>query len=431
MRRAVPAAALALAAALAAAGPAMALSPTLAAAAPADPKPARDPNPAIEFFRWLEGLVGSTSLAALIVVIVLPASGYALKWGFDEWKASNAKRRDFVAKTSDKVVGLAWDHYWGLANATGTLAGGLTNHLRMVDAHLLVVWDGPVALRERMDQIADETARASFVSFVRLLYAFERFQFRGSNTYLLPHHAAGETLRRLYNRFVESLGADLIALLPEVRLAVERRTAATDKDGREPPPDLGSAQFERDDWFTVAAEDWGERGGAPPRAAADLKPVELQDWLARARRRYGAWLRDQPAAVAEAADALRAFSRLLTHELAALHAVWHRDRGPFAVREAWRQAQAAVSAGSWPGVLDQGTVETMRRARAVSPFFAPLGMGQRPGPARREGMEAEAAMAVATPAPEQDPSPQLGAGAGAPQPPAPQPGAQPAPQGGP
>jgi hypothetical protein len=405
---------------------ALALAATLAAATPAGAQPApdraRDPNPAVEFFRWLESLVGSTSAAALIVVIVLPALGYLLKWGFDEWKASNAKRRDFVAKTSDKVVGLAWDHYWGLANATGTLAGGLTNHLRMVDAHLLVVWDGPAALRERMDQIADETARASFVSFVRLLYAFERFQFRGSNTYLLPHHAAGEALRRLYNRFVESLGTDLIELLPEIRLAVERRTTARDKDGREPPPDLGSAQFERDDWFTVAAADWAGREGAPPRAAADLKPVELQDWLARARRRYGAWLRDQPAAVAEAADALRAFSRLLTHELAALHAVWHRDRGPFAVREAWRQAQAAVSARAWPGVLDQGTVETMRRARAVSPFFAPLGMGQRQGPARRDAMEAAAAMA--TPAPEQDPSPQVGAGAGAPQP-------APAPQGGP
>jgi hypothetical protein len=423
MRRAVPAAALARAALFAAAVPAMALAPSLPATAQADPKPARDPNPAIEFFRWLESLVGSTSLAALIVVIVLPAIGYVLKWGFDEWKASNAKRRDFVAKTSDKVVGLAWGHYWGLANATGTLAGALTNHLRMVDAHLLVVWDGPKALRDRMDEIAGQTTRESFVSFVRLLYAFEGFQFRGSNTYLLPHHAAGETLRRLYNRFVESLGADLVLLLPEVRLAVERKTSTKDKDGHEPPPDLGSAQFERNDWFTVADEDWPKGKGDRPRAAADLKAAELQDWLSRARQGYEAWLRDQPAAVAEAAEALRAFSRLLTHELATLHEVWHRDRGPFAVREAWRQAQGAVSAADWPGVLDQGTVETMRRARAVSPFFAPLGMGQKAGTARREKAEPSPAMAV--PAPPQDPTPEVGAGA-APQPPAAAPAAAPA-----
>jgi hypothetical protein len=390
-----------------------ALAAALAMSAAAPAMAQAEAKAALDFATWLRDTFGPLA-ATLLIAAAVPA-GYLLKWLFDEWKAANAKRRDFVAKTSDKVVGLAWGHYWGLANATGTLAGALTNHLRMVDAHLLVVWDRPKALRERMDEIAEVTTRESFVSFVRLLYAFEGFQFRGSNTYLLPHHAAGETLRRLYNRFVESLGADLILLLPEVRLAIERKTVQKDKDGRELPPDLGSAQFERNDWFTVAAWDWAKRPGEPPRAAADLTALELQDSLARARQGYEAWLRDQPAAVAEAAEALRAFSRLLTHELATLHEVWHRDNGFLSVREAWRQAQGAVSADDWPGVLDQGTVETMRRARAVSPFFAPLGMGQKAGTERREK--------VRTKEVERDQqelardSSQVGAGA-APQPPA-------------
>lgn len=346
----------------------LAASPALAAAG-------AEANPAVLFFRWLESGVG-TSAAAIIIVVALPALGAGLKWLLDEVKATNAKRREFVARTSEKVVDLAWTHYWGLANATGTLAGRLTQHLRMVDAHLLVIWAEPEALRQRTAELAKETADASFASFVRLLYAFERFQFRGSNTYLLPHHAAGETLRRLYNRFVESLDAELVKCLPDVRLAIERKLAVRDKDGREDPRlDLGSAQFETIPWFT--ADGIGT-------AAADLTDATLERALRPARQRYEAWLATQPAAVAEAADTLRAFSRLLTHELATLHAVWHRDKGPFALSEAWRQAQAAVIGQAWPGVLDETSVETIRRARSVSPFFTPLGMGARAGQAPRE-----------------------------------------------
>ncbi|MCU0985406.1 MAG: hypothetical protein MUC89_10755 [Acetobacteraceae bacterium] len=346
-------------------------------------------NPAVLFFRWLEGGVG-TSAAAIIIVIALPALGAALKWLLDEVKATNAKRREFVARTSEKVVDLAWTHYWGLANATGTLAGRLTQHLRMVDAHLLVIWGDPGALRQRTEELAKETADASFASFVRLLYAFERFQFRGSNTYLLPHHAAGETLRRLYNRFVESLDTELVKCLPDVRLAIERKLTVKDKEGRDDPRlDLGSAQFETIPWFT--ADGIGT-------AAADLTDATLERALRPARQRYEAWLATQPAAVAEAADTLRAFSRLLTHELASLHAVWHRDKGPFALSEAWRQAQAAVIGHAWPGVLDENSVETIRRARSISPFFTPLGMGARAEqPPRPEAQPVEAPAAAPAP----------------------------------
>jgi hypothetical protein len=338
------------------------------AATPAFGKEDGDANPAVLFFRWLEGGVGP-SAAAIIIVIALPALGAALKWLLDEVKATNAKRREFVARTSEKVVDLAWTHYWGLANATGTLAGRLTQHLRLVDAHLLVIWTDPAALRRRTEELAKETADASFASFVRLLYAFERFQFRGSNTYLLPHHAAGETLRRLYNRFVESLDTDLVKCLPDVRLAIERKLTVKDKAGLDDPRlDLGSAQFETIPWFT---------GDGLGTAVIDREDAAFEHALQPVRQRYVTWLATQPAAVAEAADTLRAFSRLLTHELATLHAVWHRDRGPFALSEAWRQAQEAVISRAWPGVLDETSVETIRRARSVSPFFTPLGMGAR------------------------------------------------------
>jgi hypothetical protein len=362
-----------------------------AAAGPAHATAGAEANPAVLFFRWLEAWLG-TSAAAIVIVVALPALGAALKWLLDEVKAANAKRRDFVARTSEKVVDLAWTHYWGLANATGTLAGRLTQHLRMVDAHLLVIWVAPGALRQRMDELARETADASFPSFVRLLYAFERFQFRGSNTYLLPHHAAGETLRRLYNRFVEGLDTELVKALPDVRLAIERKLTVRDKDGRDDPRlDLGSAQFETIPWFTA------DGLGA---AAADRTDAALEGALRPARERYEAWLATQPAAVAEAADTLRAFSRLLTHELASLHAAWHRDKGPFALSDAWRQAQAAVIGRAWPGVLDESSVETIRRARSVSPFFTPLGMGARGERASREEKQAEdGPVPAAAPAP--------------------------------
>jgi hypothetical protein len=344
-------------------------------------------NPAVLFFRWLEAGVG-TSAAAIIIVIALPAIGAVLKWALDEVKATNAKHREFVARTTEKVVDLAWSHYWGLANAAGTLAGRLTQHLRMVDAHLLVVWGQPTALRQRMDELAKETAEQSFPSFIRLLHAFERFQFRGSNTYLLPHHAAGETLRRLYNRFVESLDAELVKCLPDVRLAIERKLTVKDKDGRDDPRlDLGSPQFEALPWFVA------DRTGT---AAASRSDAALDQALRPARERYEIWLATQPAAVAEAADTLRAFSRLLTHELATLHAVWHRDKGPLALSEAWRQAQAAVIGRAWPGVLDETAVETIRRARSVSPFLTPLGMGAKPG-APPPGAQPAGAPAAAPP----------------------------------
>lgn len=341
----------------------LAAVPALAQAlAQALTQPPREASPPELVFRWLADLFGVTA-AAVLIFLALPALGFLGKWVFDEVKATNAKRREFVEKTSDKVVGLAWGHYWALANATGTLAGHLNHHLRMVDAHLLVVWDDPQSLQERMKVIASDTENDSFVSFVRLLHAFERFQFRGSNTYLLPHHAAGEALRRLYNRFIASLGTQLGRSLTPIRLAIERKLPASGDGRAAEPPDLGSAQFETKTWFTIDDR----------LAAADWNDADLQERLDLARARYRAWLASEPAAVAEAADSLHAFSRLLTHELAVLHDGWHHDRSKTALADSWRQIEASVAARAWPGVLDDRAAETVRRARSVSSFFSPLG----------------------------------------------------------
>ncbi len=325
--------------------------------------------------------------------------GAALKWAFDQISAKKAKQRDFVENTGKRVVELAWSHYWALANASGMLARPLTDHLRAIDAHLLLVWTSEADLRQRMREIADTTAEASFPAFVRLIHAFERFQFRGSNTYLLPHHASGEALRRLYNRFMESLGEDLNRSLTTLRLAVERRLGVKDKEGKtDPRLDLGSPQFEAEHWFSVpgesdqeqkAGEEKGRHGGVT--AAADLLDAELARGVAQARACYAAWLRAQPASVAIAADSLHGYSRLLTHELALLHAVWHQDRGLRAVagkllftgRRLARRSLAALGVrmapqpDRWPHVLDPRAAEAIRQSRSVSAYYSPLGIGGR------------------------------------------------------
>lgn len=370
---------------------ALALATTLATAARAATKTSETLNPTTELFDSAVGLAGSRAMATILIFIVMPALGFGLKWLFEQWTAKNTKRRDFIAKTTDKVVDLAWNHYWKLANTTGTLGGLLTNHLRLVDSHLVVRFQNPRDMRQRLDEIASTTAAASFPSFVRLLSAFEAFQFRGSNTYLLPHHAAGLALQRLYNQFVGSLGQDLYLSMSEIRLAVERKTVQKTDHGLEAPPDLGSAQFERETWFTVSLEDWYSREQEdPPRGPADLRTIDLNDFLRQGRHRYLHWLTHQPAAVAKAADALTAFSQLLSYELADLHAVWHRDGGPLAKREAWRQSQMAVIHNRWAGSLDASTVETLRRVRTNSPYFAPLGVG----PSQRDKASSDQAQAA-------------------------------------
>jgi hypothetical protein len=303
------------------------------------------------------GSPGQEGLPGVVKLIALPFLGFLGKWVFDQWNADNVKRRDFAAKTTDKVVGLAWDHYWKLANITGTLGGLFKAHLRLVDAHLFVRFDTSADLHQRLDEIAENTARYSFPSFARVLHAFESFQFRGSNTYLLPHHASGLGLRRLYNQFIESLGENMSFYMSDLRLAIEGKTAQKLGDGMLSPPDLGSAQFEREDWFS------------------DLTPVQLEDYHRKASQRYTDWIKQNPAQVAKAADALHAFSRLLTHELADLHAVWHNESGPFARRLAWRQGQMALLENRWAGLLDFRTVETLRQVEAISLNYTPLGVG--------------------------------------------------------
>ncbi len=309
-------------------------------------------------------------------LVLFSVLGFLGKWLFDQWGFQNAKNREFAAKTTEKVVELAWEHYWKLANITGTLGGQLTTYIRSIDYSLLLIYNSPDDFRNQRDDITHQLADESFISFVRLVHAFEGFQFRGSNTYLLPHHAAGLTLRRLYNQFIESLSGDLNHSMSDLRLVVERKTSQKGRDDVQSPPDLSSAQFEQEWWFTFLQQDRNQSQYVHKSvvAGSDLGAVELQEKVTKARNHYKDWLANQPWDVSKAADSLIAFARLLSHELAELHAIWHMENYPFAKREAWKQAEA--SRQRWPGLLDKESVTVIRRARTTSIFFAPLGVGQ-------------------------------------------------------
>jgi len=299
---------------------------------------------------------------------------------WDYLSAELTLRRTFVQETTKRVVQLSETHYWALANAAGTLAGRLDEHLRQVELLLFTPWrigdtaPDPAAadrLREAYHDLAARTSRESFPALVRLLWALERFQLRGSNTYLVPDHAAGDGLRRLYNRFVASLPpGDFVS---ELRRRVEEHLAKEDKTtaGDLPPGIHGSFLEHRDRLQTVG--------------------------LDGCRDRWEAWLRDAPASVEEAATALRAFATLLAHEMALLNRVFFRDAAaghdaPTTVgramavlrrvvlpeagaphRSASALAAQAAAADRWPGVLDAGAALALRRVEEESVFFAPLG----------------------------------------------------------
>ncbi len=154
--------------------------------------------------------------------MIAAATGRLIVWtggkAYEQFSANLSQRRTFVQETTKRVVDLAWTHYWGLATAAGTLAVPLREYLRSVEAHLLLNYDTPKQMQQRFDDLAHDAANQSFPALVRLILQFHRFQFVGSNTYLLPNHESGEALRRLYNRFVTSLPDDRIVATIRVRI---------------------------------------------------------------------------------------------------------------------------------------------------------------------------------------------------------------------
>src|SRR5882757_5058000 len=96
-----------------------------------------------------------------------------------------------------------------------------------------------------IDRVCSNTADRSFPSLVRLIVLFDRFQFAGSQTYLLPHHEAGVALRRLFNQFVTALPED--GFTADIRRGVEKHLVSEVKPASGSTPGLeGSFLNDRD-----------------------------------------------------------------------------------------------------------------------------------------------------------------------------------------
>jgi membrane protein YqaA with SNARE-associated domain len=283
-------------------------------------------------------LLQQTSLvAAGAVGAVL---GFVGKWVFEQWSARLKAQRDFAGKVADGVVQHANKYYWLLATASGVLARGLDEAVRSRMIHLVLRWDSRDDLSLRLDELAAQAERDTFPHLVWLISRFQEFQFVGSNTYLLTDHAAGETCKRLYNDFVDSLSQEL-------------RSRLANLHARE--IDLGPPTGRR---------------RASEIAPAELRPDVVAAAFGEESRMWRRWLRESPEAVLRAANSLRAYSEVLTHELAHLHRHWFRRGsagGDLLLPE--------VAFDDWPHVLTDRSFGALRRTRWSSPLYRPLGGG--------------------------------------------------------
>jgi hypothetical protein len=311
------------------------------------------------FWAWVGTLGIGSALLGLVTWV-----GSKL---YEQFSNTLTQRRTFVQETTKRVVELSWTHYWALANAAGTLAGQLQGHLRAVEAHLFVSYtdlggngsDGPPRLQDRLKEVAADAASVSFPNLVRMVILFHRFQFSGSNTYLLPHSASGEVLRRLYNRFVGSLPDD--PFLAPIRRKVETHLAREPKtEAGTPPPGLSGAFLE------------------------DPERIEFLG-LNEAKERWRQWLAQSLPQVHEAGEALQAYADVIAHELAQLNAVFFRDRrdgspgtadGEIVDGESalpMRIAEVRWAGDRWPGLISRQTLLAIARAAHLRRDFMPLG----------------------------------------------------------
>ena len=223
--------------------------------------------------------------------------GFVATWYGKEWSADWAARRTFAQDTTKLVVELSNQHYWALANATGTFGATLRNYLRGLELHLLVHHaeegrtpeESARALQQRIGEVATEASDRAFPALVRMIYQFDLFQFRGSKTYLLPTQARGDDLRRLYNQIASNLPDG--PFLTDVRRAVEMHLIIEDKTkAGDAPPGIAGTFLEREHEFSAL-------GFAPLRG------------------RFETWLLRDLSAVCEVQRAAMAFEHVMHAEL--------------------------------------------------------------------------------------------------------------------
>lgn len=95
--------------------------------------------------------------------------------------------------------------YESLAETAGTLAWLLEDYLRFRFLHLILLFESPRSLQERLEEIAEDAAKDSFFYFCQLLYSFYSFQRKLSSSYRLGDSQGVNSLRRLYNTLVANL----------------------------------------------------------------------------------------------------------------------------------------------------------------------------------------------------------------------------------
>jgi hypothetical protein len=296
----------------------------------------------------------TVGLPSIIAYLLVVATNFFAPKAWERYSAYAKARDEFIKGTTAQVVNLAGTHYWALAQAAGTTGELLAEHLRNMQAQLMLNYasrgrpqeQAAEDLRARIDSVCRDNAALSFPSLVRLIVLFHRFQFSGSQTYLLPHFAAGVGLARLYNQFIAALPEESFA--SKIRQAIEKHLAEEDK--------------------------W-QSGAAPPGIDGSflVDETRLDDLkLKETREMYARWLRDNVVNVADASDALRTYAELLSFELAELNRVFFRDRGR-SERTTGEFGIYAVLGASWSGTLSEGSLLTLQRAGAESQFYRPLG----------------------------------------------------------
>ncbi len=325
---------------------------SIGGAAPSVPEAAKQSTSLIDLL--LSGRWGWVAIIAAVLI----AQWLAIK-AYEQLNATWTVRRTFVETTTQSVAGLATTHYWALANASGTLATLLLSYTRMIEAHCFINYHDETGLSRRLDDLSIETANLTFAPFARLVVLFDRFQFRGSNTYLLPHHESGETLRRLYNAFVSNLPETELLML--IRKGVEKQLLYEAKPPAADPVGLYGTFLEY------------------------LPNRNEQPELTEAYEKWRIWLQDALPNVSGAAEALLAYSELLSHELAVLNAVFFRDKPGIATRlrdkivspdkPIWWPIANAWAAERWPSLLSTHAVAAAARASALPRDFAPLNSG--------------------------------------------------------
>jgi hypothetical protein len=301
--------------------------------------------------------------SGLLFAIGGAAVGAFGKWLLEQWSARRKAEGAFAERSTQQVVDLAQDYYWALVNHAGTLADQLTEHVRARALHLMLDWgddsdDRNEGLRARLNELAVECAKNSFPTLCRLVGLFDEFQFKGSRTYLLKSHFAGEACKRLYNIFSETLPETL----ETSKIIAKLRASSADNNAKDASSPI-----------------------------LDLSPEEIAEKLPESFKAYENWLQTHTPEVVRAAEALSAYSELLGHELALLYKTFFK-RGwrprlarwwPFRLshrQSVWvargedgiEQYRLTARSSAWPRVFRTPSLTVLEGAVLRSAFLRPL-----------------------------------------------------------